>query len=100
MTYAPLRYIRSRDCQTQILAPLPDSLHAKVWGFMSYSNHPFDDVPIVETADPMAWVLASRQQQPPKATRVPYDYRTDKDWFAIAADITDGSHPALAGVDV
>ena len=89
MTDAPLRYIRSRDCQTQILAPLPDSLHAKVWGFMSYSSHPFD-VPIVETTDPMAWVLESRKQAPPMPTRIPHEYRTAPrtDWLSIAADIT------------
>lgn len=58
------RYIRSRDWQSQIRAAMTDDLHRLVWGWMSYSNRPFD-VPLVETADPIAWVKASRRQAPP-----------------------------------
>lgn len=53
------RYLRSKDDRTQIAVEMTDELHALVWGRLGLSVEPYS-VPLVEVADPVAWVRAER----------------------------------------
>lgn len=52
-------YIRSKDDSVQIVVDMTDELHALCWGRLGISNVPHP-VPVIEAADPVAWVKAER----------------------------------------
>lgn len=56
---AQTRYVLSKDGSVQIAVEMTDDLHALCWGRLGVSTGPYP-VPLIEAADPFAWVRAER----------------------------------------
>jgi len=53
-------YIRSKSDAVQIAVEMTDELHALCWGRLWTSTQPHP-VPVVDCADPVAWVREQRE---------------------------------------